>query len=328
MRLCLFSIGLLLTMACQRPEITNQRALFEEVWSNFAETYPYFSHKGIEWDSIYDVYEPRFEAELKPEGDFDLLEQMLGSLKDIHVNLQGDNREFAYSKRHFYPSNPADFAHNYLGEIYYDNNRVIYAQIAQREIAYIRIKTFEGSVNNYVNFPTETIITSLESQKGLIIDLRDNPGGKEDFATDFASRFMSEARVYKHVRFRDGPSSDDFGDWQAVEIGSSRPISVDYPIVLLTNRGCYSATESFVLMMKTLPQVQIVGDTTGGGTGNPSVFYTDNGWRYTMPSRQSADLAYRLIEDNGVSPDISLSMTEEEMGEERDVILERGIGVF
>jgi len=70
-------------------------------------------------------------------------------------------------------------------------------------------------------------------------------------------------------------------------VGSRSQLGVSYgfrglrytdPIALLTNRRTFSAAESFVLAMRTLPQVTIVGDTTGGGSGNPLHRELPNGW--------------------------------------------------
>ena len=54
------------------------------------------------------------------------------------------------------------------------------------------------------------------------------------------------------------------------------------PVAVLTNRRTFSAAESFVLAMRTLPQVTLVGDTTGGGSGNPLFREMPNGWSLSV----------------------------------------------
>ena len=50
------------------------------------------------------------------------------------------------------------------------------------------------------------------------------------------------------------------------------------PVAVLTNRSCYSAANDFVAVMKTLPQVEIIGARTGGGGGLPFSSELPNGW--------------------------------------------------
>ena len=319
---------ILLVFGCQ-PETPSpqQKEIFEQVWQDFGTTYPYFAHKGVNWDSIYHIYEQRVSS-TQQDAFFSQMAEMLSSLRDIHVNLNGNEQEFRYHKRSDFPSNPATHARKYVSNIQLENNRVTFGDITGTNIAYIRIKTFEGSVNNYTDFPTETVVSAIAKKEGLIIDIRDNPGGKEDFATDFASRFVPDSRIYKQVRSREGPNYDDFGAWIPEYLSPADPIVFEHPIVILTNRGCYSAAESFVLMMKTLPQTVVVGDTTGGATGNPIAIHLPNGWRYTVPTLQATSVDGQLIEDLGIVPDIRVQMTPISLQEGRDMMIEEALELF
>ena len=325
----LLLLTLIWALGCQKLQpVPVQNEAFEEIWSEFGKTYPYFEHKGVDWDSIYKVFAPKFTGTEQEAETFAKLADMLEILRDIHINLNRAGQAFRYEKRHQFAANPPDHALNYLGKIHLDNKRIIYADVEGTDLVYLRIKTFIGSVNNYTQWPVETVISSIAQKAGLIIDLRDNEGGKEDFARDFAGRFMPDSRVYKYIRFRNGPSATDFGDWEGESLVPIAPIVFSHPIVLLTNRGCYSATESFILMMKTLPQVTVIGDTTGGATGNPIAAHLPNGWRYTLPTWQAADLNLSLIEDIGIAPDILVHMTESSILIGKDLMMEKALAQF
>lgn len=322
-------IGMLLGGGCRlNSPIPDQGPLFEQVWQDFAATYPYFKHKSVDWEEVYARYQPQFIEPMLADSAFVRLSEMLAELKDIHIQFSRSGQAYQFEKRSLFPANPPILASSYLEPIHYDNNRILYADIAGTRIAYLQIQSFAGSVNNYTDFPTETIVSSLVDKTGLIIDLRDNPGGKEDFALDFASRFISEPTTYKKTRSRIGPHSSQFSPWQTQWIVPVEPITVDYPIVLLTNRGCYSTTESFVLMMRALPNAKVLGDTTGGATGHPIVAHLPNGWRYTIPSVQVAQLDGQLIEDVGLAPDSVIWMDEASLRAGKDAILEAAIAVF
>jgi Peptidase family S41 len=53
-------------------------------------------------------------------------------------------------------------------------------------------------------------------------------------------------------------------------------------VLLLIGRFCASSNESFIAAMQQLPQVTLVGDTTGGATANPQTFMPGGGWSYTV----------------------------------------------
>ncbi|MEL7339123.1 MAG: S41 family peptidase, partial [Bacteroidota bacterium] len=297
-------------------------------WQDFAATYPYFEHKSVDWEEVYARYQPQFAEPMLADSAFARLSQMMAELRDIHIQFSRSGQAFQFEKRSLYAANTPKLARSYLEPIHYDNNRILYADLAGTRIAYLQIQSFAGSVNNYTDFPTETIVSSLVNKTGLIIDLRDNPGGKEDFALDFASRFISEPTAYKKTRSRLGANSSQFSPWQTQGMVPVEPISVDYPIILLTNRGCYSAAESFVLMMRALPNVWVLGDTTGGATGHPIAEHLPNGWRYTIPSVQVAQLDGQLIEDIGLAPDSVIWMDEASLRAGKDLILEAAMAIF
>jgi C-terminal processing protease CtpA/Prc len=74
--------------------------------------------------------------------------------------------------------------------------------------------------------------------------------------------------------------------------------------MLLIGRQCYSSNESFIAAMSTLPHVTTMGDTTGGGTGNPETRVLGGGWSYRLPRWIEYDPTGRVIEWNGIAPDV------------------------
>ncbi len=327
-RIIYLGILLLLSLRCSREEVSIEfEHIFDQVWSDFNRVYPYFELKQVDWDSIYQVYRPKIKKVNNEVHLCALLSEMLNSLRDIHVYISTPNHLSGFEKRTNYRANPKDNVSHYIDNISVDNKRVLFANIKNTDLAYLQILTFSGSVNNYVDFPTETIVSAISKKKGVIIDLRDNQGGKEDFAKDFANRFASRKKIYKYIRARNGTDINQFDHWQEQTTIPINPIKYNNPIVLLTNRGSYSATESFVLMMKTLPHVQIVGDTTGGATGNPQIFETGN-WRYSISTVQVVNTHFDLIEDHGIAPDYPIEMSNQSIINGQDLILEKAIQII
>ena len=95
--------------------------------------------------------------------------------------------------------------------------------------------------------------------------------------------------------------------------------------MLLTNRDVYSAANMFACFMKEVPNVTLVGGKTGGGGGLPCSFYLPNGWTLTMSGQRMTLDVNKIHIEPGVEPDINVTITEEDIQNDVDSILERAI---
>ena len=94
------------------------------------------------------------------------------------------------------------------------------------------------------------------------------------------------------------------------------------PVVLLTNRGCFSSVNDFAFTMKSFENVTLMGDTTGGGGGMPMSSELPNGWVVRFSSAPSFDADMNHVEF-GIAPDIRLDMDEEDIKAGKDTYIER-----
>lgn len=322
----LFLIAVLLIHCSgkENPEPVNgPKEIFETVWNDFDRNYPYFVYKKIDWDSVYEIYSVNIDENTTSSELFAIIGEMTLILRDIHVHLSGSLGTHHYSKKENFPHNSPANAINYLSEVYLENNKVIFGNIENTNFSYLRIKSFVGSTGEYSN--ASSILDTLENRDGLIIDIRDNAGGNELNGRAFAGRFVKEETHYKNTRIRDGAAWDDFTVWHKSYFQPENPLLFDKKIILLTNRRVYSSAELFVLMMKTYPNMTIVGDTTGAASANPAHRSLTNGWKYTVSTWQAASLDYILIEDNGIPPDHFVTMSQESFEGGKDQILEKAI---
>ena len=76
----------------------------------------------------------------------------------------------------------------------------------------------------------------------------------------------------------------------------------------------------FVAYMNVLPQVTIVGDTTGGGTGSPIFRELPNGWIYRLSTEYGETANNKLIDGKGIVPGITVqtSVTDCIRGNQKD----------
>ena len=320
-----FLICFSLFISCSRDsDLSEYPSLFEQVWDDFAHTYPYFEHKGIDWNQTYDRFAERVNEVTSDEEMLEIFREILEPLRDIHVLIKNKKEYYRYSKKSKTPLEYLENLRLILPESLYENKRVFYTILPEYKVSYLKVDNFGGSINNYVDFPKETIISSIARQEALILDIRGNGGGQENFAIDLASRFMPTTRYYGYSRSRLSSELNDFDTWESLEILPWQPIAFDKPILILVDRFCYSAAESFLLMMKTLPNVKLIGETTGGASGTPRQSYLPDGWTYMISTQQKAALDYTLIEDNGIQPDYHVA-TPQTINEGIDPFFEKAL---
>ena len=97
------------------------------------------------------------------------------------------------------------------------------------------------------------------------------------------------------------------------------------PVAVLTNRRVLNAAESFVLAMRTLPHVITVGDTTGGGSGNPDERTLPNGWTFALSRWIEFTPDGATFEGVGLAPDFPTWITSEDRERGVDTILELAV---
>jgi C-terminal processing protease CtpA/Prc len=78
-------------------------------------------------------------------------------------------------------------------------------------------------------------------------------------------------------------------------------------------------------MMKALPNVTVIGDTTGGGSANPITLTLPNGWSYRVSRWIQYTAQKTIFEGIGLPPNIPLWISPADSAAGRDAILERAI---
>ena len=110
------------------------------------------------------------------------------------------------------------------------------------------------------------------------------------------------------VRHKVGKGHNDFSAPVEVKVKAiERGVRWLRPVVLLVNRGVYSAANDFTLKMKGLPYVAVIGDQTGGGGGLPMSSELPNGWAVRYSSTQTFDSEGNHIE-MGIAPDYRVQL--------------------
>ena len=135
---------------------------------------------------------------------------------------------------------------------------------------FARAAAIEQGVADHVAAHEDCVKDILPGFRALVVDVRDNPGGNYVLAAAIAGRFADRSRTFGYIRRRNGPHHDDFTGY----IGETvEPSGVHFGgrTFVLTNRRSFSSAEDFVLAMRSITGVMVVGDTTGGATGGTPI---------------------------------------------------------
>ena len=292
---------------------------FDALWQCMDRNYCFFDYKkevyGLDWDSVYAVYRPRINNQMTQQQFFEVCCDMLGELRDGHVNLysSGDvGRNWSW--REDYPANFNDSVHQlYLGTDYKIASGLKY-RILEDNIAYVYYESFSSAIGDG---NITAMMTELKTCNGMILDVRNNSGGNLTYATKLSGYFTNEKRLVGYIAHKNGPGHSDFSTPEPEYIEPANGLRWQKPVVVLTNRSCYSSTNTFVRNMKVCPQVTIMGDRTGGGSGMPFTSEMPNGWLVRFSACPMYDADMQQIEF-GIEPDIPVNMNLEDLKKNKD----------
>lgn len=302
---------------------------FDALWTNVDRHYCFFKYKNIDWEAIGQKYRAQLRPEMSSTALFEVCAEMLKELRDGHTNLVSAWDVSRYWIWEQYPKNYDERVINeyYLNFEYKQASGIKYA-VLSNNFGYMYYGDFSSGIGEG---NLDSVLAYLASSDGLIIDVRDNGGGFLTNVEKLVGRFITEKIHAGAISHKTGPGHDDFSEPYNYYLEPADDTRIKYlkPIVVLTNRSSYSATNNFVSIMKTLPNVRVVGDTTGGGSGLPFTFDMPNGWMVRMSASEITD-PNGVVTEFGVEPSLGckVDMTEEEIARGKDAILEKAFEVL
>ncbi|MCP4903286.1 MAG: hypothetical protein GY906_40510 [bacterium] len=172
----------------------------------------------------------------------------------------------------------------------------------------------------------------LRSTKGIILDIRFNPGGDSSNADDVVSYFVDEptkATMWKSRRYVPAYRSwDREPEWEQSDPAIIQPregTRYQGPLVVLTGPSTYSSAEDFLVPLSYSGRAVLVGGTTAGSTGNPIYVNLPRGGRFRVVSKRDLSPNGTEFVGYGISPDVVVEPTPQDLFEGRDPVLEAGI---
>ena len=318
------SISLMLVSCHDYEEFANDpQGNFDALWTIIDEHYCFFEYKDIDWNEVGQRYRAQVRPEMTSEELFDVCAQMLKELKDGHTNLISSWDVSRYWIWEQYPDNYDEriIDQYYLNFNYRQASGIKY-QILSNNIGYMHYGDFGSNIGEG---NLDMILSYLAACDGLVIDVRGNGGGFLMNVETLVGRFITEPIHAGYISHKTGPGHDEFSEPYAYYFEPADDYRIKFmkPVVVLANRASFSATNNFVSIMKMLPNVRVVGDTTGGGSGMPFTSELPNGWNVRFSACSILDATGRETEF-GTEPSegYKVDMSESDMAAGRDTILE------
>lgn len=313
---------LIFILGCVDPSMqfdNDPEGNFDALWNILDRNYCFFEYKEIDWNDIYIKYRSRITNEITNDGLFKLMGEMLGELKDGHVNLISYHDVSRYWEwKDDYPSNyDSGLRDEYLGDDYGIASGLLY-NILEDNVGYIYYGSFSNGLSDN---SISQVLSRMSICDGIIIDVRNNGGGNLLNVDKLACRFFNEKTLVGYISHKVGYGHNDFSRPYPKYVDSYNGIRYQKPVVVITNRGCYSATNDFVNVMKNCPTATILGDKTGGGSGLPFSSELPNGWSVRFSASPMFDVNKEHIEF-GIEPDVYVMLKGDDMAKNKDTLIE------
>lgn len=199
--------------------------------------------------------------------------------------------------------------------------KIVEWKTLNKNVGYLLIRSWSGE-NTTASLDRAMNYFSRVQIKTLIIDIRNNGGGDSRIAKHLAGKFFNK-KVLFGITKRRAP-----GNSLKLETAHSyvepQKSYINTPIILLVDSACLSSNEYFIAGLKDNKRAIIIGETTGGGSGNPKKFIIPykndffelfvSSWIYYRSNEQP-------LEGRGIKPHIKVKETISNMAKGSDAVL-------
>jgi carboxyl-terminal processing protease len=190
------------------------------------------------------------------------------------------------------------------------------AEMLEDDIGYIRLREFGSLANDELTKDLEELLA--QNPRGIILDLRYNPGGWLDQALKISDIFLDDGVILTQ-RWKDG--SEQVFESEAGDIGEA------IPLVVLVDRGSASASEIVAGALQDRDRAILIGEKTFGKGAVQTVHTLSDGSQLVVTSAMWFTPDNQPIHGEGLTPDIEVPYPEE-LEEGEDPQLERAVEYF
>jgi len=167
-------------------------------------------------------------------------------------------------------------------------------------VGYIRIPTFNERVD--VQFESTVELLAEQGAKSLVIDLRFNPGGRQDVMCAMLDLLLPEGVIMQW--------EDKQGQSEIVHSGAS---CIDMPVAVLVNGYSFSAAEFFAAALQEYGAAVIVGEQTSGKCYAQRIYALSDGSAIAISTAAYTTPQGHNLQDTGVVPDVNVTLEEDKL---------------
>lgn len=179
----------------------------------------------------------------------------------------------------------------------------------ENDIAIIKVSSFNNDTSSVFANVVQKILN--QNPKGLIIDLRNNPGGYLDTAVDLAGYWLEPGQVVVREEFADKSQNKQHEAFTKVSLRK-------FKTVILVNEGSASASEILAGALKDYNIAQVVGKQTyGKGSVQELISLRNNSALKITVAKWLTPLG-KSIEPDGITPDVVVDLTDEDYNNDKD----------
>jgi len=185
------------------------------------------------------------------------------------------------------------------------------AELLEPGYGYLRVRAFQERTDEELRKGLKKIHRDAEAAtqgdrasqqapalKGLVVDLRDNPGGLLDQAVKIADAWLDEGVIV----YTQGRQESQRQDYVAGADGTER----DYPMVVLVNEGSASASEIVAGALQDHQRALVIGVETFGKGSVQTVYPLEGGAALRLTTALYYTPSGRSIQETGITPDIEV----------------------
>jgi carboxyl-terminal processing protease len=312
--------------------VSNPESNFEYFYQQINDNYAGKDVRPVSWDSLYKIYRPKITAQTTDNQLIDVFKAMVAPYKDSHLNFKTPTNFYNVNSERVTANGIPDYVNSQALETSLKKRLKGYKNIFGYEktaenIGYIAINKFDGYAVPQTDYEFfDNILEELKDTKSLIIDVRTNSGGNENYAQLIAGRFATVAVLYKYTRVKTGLGKTDYSDFSGYTLKPRGAWQYTKPVIVLTGGFTYSTANNFTLMMRVLPNVQTLGNLTGDGVFGSIRREMPNGWFVEFSSGLAFLPDKTVIEGSGgLVPKTIVTISAADKTNGRDAILEKAL---
>ena len=193
-------------------------------------------------------------------------------------------------------------------------------------IAYVVLNTFSDDA---VVKDFDTVFAEIQKSNALILDVRENGGGSSNIGYQILGYLTDKPFLSSQWSTRD--YRPVFRAWGAIEKTYHRGANLvpahsggtpySKPVVVLTSAETYSAAEDFAVAFDSMKRGTIIGEPTGGSTGQPLAFALPGGGWARVCSKHDSYPDGKEFVGVGVQPNVLVHLTISDFRAGRDTVL-------